>query len=61
MSSLKQRIKERPISLELGEYVDQSIVHFRPNAVRVLGLDGNIKRWMVVDRIKMWSKRKNAR
>lgn len=60
MSSLKQRIKKRPISLELGEYVDQSIVHFRPNAVRVCGLDGNIKQWMMADRIKMWSKPKHV-
>lgn len=57
---LKQRIKKRPISLELGEYVDQSIVHLRPNAVRVCGLDGNIKHWMIVDRIKMWSKPKHV-
>lgn len=60
MSSLKQRIKKRPISLELGEYVDQPIVHFRPNAVRVYGLDGNIKHWMIVNRIKMWSKPKHV-
>lgn len=58
MSSLKQRINKRAISLELGEYVDQSTVHFRPNAVRVCGLDGNIKHWMIVNRIKMWSKPK---
>lgn len=60
MSSIKQRIKKRSISLELGEYVDQSIVHFRPNAVRVCGLDGNIKHWMIVNRIKMWSKPKHV-
>lgn len=58
---LKQRLKKRAISLELGEYVDQSLVHFKHNAVRVLGVDGSIKRWMIVNRIKMWSKRKNAR
>jgi len=60
MSSLKQRIKRRPISLELGEYVEQSVVHFRPNAIRVYGVDGNIKNWTIVDRIKMWSKPKHV-
>jgi len=60
MSSIKQRTKRRSISLELGEYVAQSVVHFRPNAIRVYGLDGNIKHWVIVDRIKMWSKPKHV-
>jgi hypothetical protein len=58
MSSIKQLLKKRSISLELGEYVEQSVVHFRPNAVRICGLDGSTKYWMIVDRIKMWSKSK---
>lgn len=59
MSSIKQRLKKRPVSLELGEYVDQSLVHFRPSAVPLLrASNGGVSCWTIVLRIKMWSKPK---
>ena len=57
---LKQRLKKRAISLELGEYVDQSLVHFRHNAIHVCDFDGEGMGWMMAYRIKMWSKPKHV-